>query len=118
MGEPIRRYIKKRVLWAWGIGAGAWLVVMLTGVVGTSSNAHQAIILGFVLVIGAAIAVRFIKCPKCSTKLGQTVAAHIAMPLGRPRFNHCPYCGVSLDGPRPDAPSAPSGSQNPLNPIK
>lgn len=120
MNETMRSYIKKRVFWALGVGVGGWLLVMLTGVIATSSNTSAMIALGFLIVLAAALATRFIKCPKCSTRLGPQVAMHIALPAGRARFHFCPYCGVSLDEAGQNAHIAQSAAQtqNPLNPIK
>lgn len=115
MSETNRRYVKKRVYWALGAGVGGWLLVMLTGAT-TESNARASIILGFLIVLVSAIATRWIKCPKCSTRLGQSVAIHVAVPAGRPRINFCPYCGVSLDEPRTQHETATT-STNPVNPI-
>jgi uncharacterized Zn-finger protein len=116
----MRSYIRKRVFWALGVGVGGWLLVMLTGVIATSSNTGAIIALGFLIVFAAALSTRFIKCPKCSTRLGPQVAMHIALPAGRARFNFCPYCGVSLDEAPPNAHIAQTAgqTQNPLNPIK
>lgn len=120
MNETMRSYIKKRVFWAWGVGVGGLLLVMLTGVIATSSNTSAVIALGFLIVLAAGLSTRFIKCPKCSTRLGPHVAMHIALPAGRARFNFCPYCGVSLDEARPSAHITQTAvqTQNPLNPIK
>ena len=120
MNETMRSYIRKRVFWALGVSVGGLLLVMLTGVIATSSNTGATIALGFLIVLAAALATRFIKCPKCSTRLGQQVAMHIALPAGRARFNFCPYCGVSLDEAPPNAHITQTAAQthNPLNPIK
>ena len=108
------------MFWALGVSVGGLLLVMLTGVIATSSNTGATIALGFLIVLAAALATRFIKCPKCSTRLGQQVAMHIALPAGRARFNFCPYCGVSLDEAPPNAHITQTAAQthNPLNPIK
>ena len=115
MSETSRRYIKKRVYWALAAGFGGWLLVMLTGAT-TESNARASIILGFLIVLVSAIATRWIKCPKCSTRLGQSIAMHVAVPMGRSRINFCPYCGANLDEPRTRQETT-TISTNPVNPI-
>lgn len=113
MSETSRRYIKKRVSWALGAGFGGWLLVMVTGAT-TDSNARASMAIGFLIVLVSAIATRWIKCPKCSTRLGPSIALQVAVPAGRPRINFCPYCGVSLDEPRAQQETI---TTKPVNPI-
>jgi hypothetical protein len=111
MDGTIRDYIKDRVRWCLAIGIAGWLAAasdffwrnqMLTPIVSAA---------GIIMFGGAILAVQWIKCPKCSTKLGQ-IAMSLAVPGLRPKPNFCPYCGVSLDEPCNQASAA-----RPYNPI-
>jgi len=64
----------------------------------------------------AIIAMLWINCPRCSARLGQSIAGSLAIPGLRPQPNFCPYCGVSLDEPRMQQ-TAP-GLKAPFNPIR
>lgn len=113
MNGTIRDYIKWCVRWRMAIGIGGWVVVAAS--VGTRVDSPIVSILGFLAFAGAILAVQWIKCPRCATRLGQ-----VAMLIGpfvqiRKPMNFCPYCGVNLDEPR--AKQAPDGQQAPYNPI-
>jgi hypothetical protein len=72
-------------------------------------------IVGFVFFGGAILALqRFVKCPNCKARLGQTIAMPVALSWGSgPRVNFCPFCGVNLDEPLP-RPQSPPQSLNPI----
>ena len=72
-------------------------------------------LVGFVMFGGSILALqRIAKCPKCRANLSQTIAMPLALSWGSgPRISFCPYCGVSLDEPRP-VPQTPAPSQNPI----
>jgi hypothetical protein len=65
---------------------------------------------------GAILSTIWIKCPRCSVRIGQSIAGAMAIPLLKPQPNFCPYCGVSLDEPRMKQ-LAP-GLKAPFNPIR
>ena len=71
-------------------------------------------ILGFLTFGGAILAMQWIKCPRCSVRLGQ-IAVTLAVPGLKPQPNFCPYCGVALDESR--ASQTPAGQHAPVNPI-
>jgi hypothetical protein len=109
MGTTIRDYIKRRVRWAMGIGIGSWLVLAIVGPLGSEAYPPLQHVLPVFAVVGgigfggAMISMLFIRCPKCRARLGQTIAMPTALQFSRwsPQVNYCPYCGVSLDEPRP-----------------
>ena len=72
-------------------------------------------LVGFALFGGAILALQtVVKCPKCKARLGQTIAMPLALSIrSGPKVNFCPFCGVSLDEPVPQAQS-PLESQNPI----
>jgi hypothetical protein len=112
MNETIRDYLKRRVRWCWGIGIGGWVIIATS--IGTRPDQPIISIVGFLMFGGAILAMQWIKCPRCSARLGQ-IAIMLAIPWLKPQPNFCPYCGVSLDEPRVKHASA--GQQTPFNPI-
>jgi len=121
MSGSIRQYIKRRVWWCAAVALGGWLMIPLGGVIVKNlpdGPVRIALpVVGFVMFGGAILALQWaVKCPKCMAKLGRTVAMPIAFSWGSgPKINYCPYCGVNLDEPLPDAHTTPAQS---LNPIK
>jgi hypothetical protein len=114
MNETIRAHIKRRVRWFMAIGFLAWLLIPAwLGVAGD----HQPPYVPFVaMAIFAAAALGlqfFVRCPRCKTRLGQ-IGIQVGVGILKPTVNFCPYCGVNLDEPLPNA-QAPAQS---LNPIK
>jgi hypothetical protein len=102
MGETIRDYIKRRVRWGFGIGFVSWLFVALSSTAGFfGPKAGYVPIIGVFGFMGAIVSFMFIRCPKCRTRIGQTIAMPAAMRLFGPQVKFCPYCGVSLDDPMP-----------------
>jgi hypothetical protein len=120
MSGSIRQYIKRRVWWCAAVALGGWLMIPLGGAIARNlPDGFMRIVLpvvGFVMFGGAILALQWaVRCPKCTAKLGRTVAMPIAFSWGSgPKINFCPYCGVNLDEPLPDAHTAAES----LNPIK
>jgi hypothetical protein len=106
MNETIRDYLKWRVRWRVAIGVGGWVVVAAS--IGTRVDNSIVSILGFLTFGGAILALQWIKCPRCSVRLGQ-IAMTLGVPGLKPQPNFCPYCGVNLDEPR--------STQTTINPI-
>jgi hypothetical protein len=114
MSETIRDYLKRRVRWTWGIAFACWLVAAFAGSAGVKNPFFLvAAVAGFG---GATLSMLWIKCPRCSVRLGQSIAGTLAIPGLRPQPNFCPYCGVSLDEPRLMQPTQPT--KLPYNPIR
>ncbi len=121
MNDTIRNYIKRRVWWCLSFGVAGWLLVPLGRALGNKlpdgipRGAPE--FAGVLLFVGAMLVMqRIVKCPKCNAQLGRTIAMPVAFGWGSgPKVNFCPYCGVSLDEPRPHAQTDPVQS---LNPIK
>lgn len=119
MNQTIRDYLTRRIRWCLAFALGGWLLIALGG--GLAGYLPAALprpaipLLGFAVFFGAIIAMqRWIKCPKCKANLGRTIAMPLAFHLGSgPRVSFCPFCGVSLDEPRPGS-SDPLASQNPI----
>jgi hypothetical protein len=112
MNETIRAYIKRRVRWCLAIGIGGWVVIATS--IGARVDNPMVSILGFLTFGGAILAMQWIKCPRCSVRLGQ-IAVTLAVPGLKPQPNFCPYCGVALDESR--ASQTPAGQHAPVNPI-
>lgn len=111
MLETIRQRIKRRMRWTMAAAVAGWLLV-------ASSTAFQPhslpesvpAIMGALLFVGAILCIMFVRCPKCSARIGQTIAMPVAFTFGRrERVNYCPYCGVHLDQPceQPGNPISP-----------
>ncbi|HEY3852451.1 MAG TPA: hypothetical protein VGL87_15860 [Steroidobacteraceae bacterium] len=96
----IRDYIKRRVRWGFGIGVASWLVIAISGPMGFGGPKLGYLpVIGVFGFMGAIASFLFIRCPKCSARLGQTIAMPAAFRLFGPQVKYCPYCGVSLDEP-------------------
>ena len=121
MNKTIRSYIKARVRLCFAIGIAGWLLIPLGEAI--AKNLPEGIppfafpVVGF-LVFGGAMFVmqRIVKCPKCKTNLGRTIAMPLALSWGSgPKINFCPYCAVSLDEPLPQtAAKKPPPAQGPI----
>lgn len=105
MQETIRDRIKRRVRWTMGAAVIGWLLVASPGITGAvrgrpPSFVIGASIVGFLLFFGAIASMWFIRCPKCSARIGHTIAMPVGFSFGvRQRVNYCPFCGVNLDEP-------------------
>jgi len=123
MAGSNRDYIRRRVLLALAIGACGWLTIFAASFINHAAGEKGPLplmsALGFVMFIGAILAVQRVKCPRCSTRLGQ-VAMMIGAHWGKKRrLNFCPYCGTSLDeSVTKDEPVRQQAAANPLNPIR
>lgn len=95
------------------IGIGGWIIIAAS--IGARPENPIFNILGFLVFGGAILALQWIKCPRCSTRLGQMVMP-LAVRAFKPQPNFCPYCGVSLDEPRAHQHQPmPEGPQNPIS---
>ena len=109
MDKTIRNLVRRRVRGLAAAGFSGWLLFALSGALsGGTAKGHPPpvlVICGFVLFGGAILCLQlWVTCPKCSRRLGQTIAMPVAFG-GRKAPNYCPFCGVSLDEPMPQAPS-------------
>jgi hypothetical protein len=114
MNETIRDRIKRRARLMLLVSLSGFLIFGSTALFGLDRPQPVIVGVGWLIFIGGFVAMRWIKCPKCSARVGQS----IAIPLTLPRFlgqrpNYCLYCGVNLDEPMPHA-QAPVQSQNPI----
>lgn len=120
MARTNRDYIRHRVWISLAIAGAGWLMIFSGSMMGRAADQKgpQALfgVVGFLMFLGALLVAQRVKCPKCSTRLGQ-VAMLIGVHWGKKRrLNFCPYCGVSLD--ESSAKSEPVAQQTPLNPIR
>ena len=105
MDPSMRDVLKRKIRWLFGIGLGAWLMMLLgmailNGEPQPHVNAQLLLIIVGTVVFGAAILlIQRVKCLKCKTPRGQ-IALAIGFRLRR-KVNFCPHCGVSLDAPVP-----------------
>lgn len=103
--RSIRDFIKLRVRILGAAAFGAWLLFALSAALSDSAvPKHPPPVLaicGFVLFGVAALLLQlWVRCPKCSRRLGQTIALPVAFG-GTKAPNYCPFCGVDLDQPMP-----------------
>jgi hypothetical protein len=112
----IRDYIKRRVWACMAVAVGGWLLVPLSAAALGDKPNPLFMMAGPVLFGGAILAMYWaVRCPKCKARLAQTVGMATAFQWGsRAKVNFCPYCGVSLDEPVPDAQPV----AHPQNPIR
>lgn len=108
MQKTIRKFIRRRVRLLAAAAFGGWLLVALSAALSSGhAQPHPPSVLmicGFVLFGGAALLLGlWIRCPKCSRRLGQTIAVPVAFG-GMKAPNFCPFCGVDLDQPMPTSP--------------
>ena len=85
------------------------IAVLRSNLLRLTPRAGPFLVLGLALLFGISIflkmrVVRRVTCPKCNGPLGVFSSAMTATPRVR-KINFCPYCGVNLDEPMPQAPS-------------
>ncbi|HTT02272.1 MAG TPA: hypothetical protein VMG11_09325 [Steroidobacteraceae bacterium] len=102
MEETIRDRIKRRVRSLAAVAAVGWVICAVGMGLAFESSTHMPnfvlFFLGFVVFGGAIMGLQWLtRCPKCSTRIGQSIALQVAFGLFGSRPNYCPYCGVSLD---------------------
>jgi hypothetical protein len=100
VAESIRDYFKRRTgralkVCAIGIVIGA-VGVALYGF-GYVTAGEVGGVIGLVTLCGGLLYLDLTRCPRCLSRLSATVSSRR---LSEP-INFCPYCGASLDGPRP-----------------
>ena len=123
MARTNRDHIRRRVLLALAIGAAGWLTIFAASFINHAAGEKgpQPLIsaIGFLMFIGAILAVQRVKCPRCATRLGQ-VAMLIGAQWGKKRrLNFCPYCGTSLDDSmKKDEPVTRPAAAHPMDPIR
>jgi hypothetical protein len=103
MAETIREHLIRRIRRLGAVGICGWLLFVVVPFVAADHKDPPVplIITGFVLFGGAILLIQRVKCPKCSTILGQ-LAVPLAFTFSQKRkINFCPYCGTSLDEPLP-----------------
>lgn len=95
------------------IGFGGWLIIPVSAAIWHGHKPPpSAVFVAFGVFFGAAIALMFfVRCPKCGAALGQLTNEFGFQWLQRGKsrqIKFCPYCGVSMDEPMPEAPAATS----------
>ena len=110
MNETIRAYIKRRVRWCLAIGIGG-LVVIATSI-GARVDNPMVSILGFLTFGGAILAMQWIKCPRCSVRLGQ-IAVTLAVPGLKPQPNFAPIAVSPSTSHGPSRPGRPARTGQP-----
>lgn len=78
MSESIRDYLKRRTRLTMAIGVGGWL---LLGIAMGSTHAKEPppslLIVGFLMFGGAILFLQWIRCPRCSARLGQCITMRL-----------------------------------------
>jgi hypothetical protein len=119
MEPTIRSYLKRRVRAVCAVAISGWLLFAASGALAGHRKQPPGplIFLGFALFAGAILAFQWwIKCPKCSRKLAQSIGMLVAF-RGKSAPNYCPYCGVHLDEPMPKPGESNQGSQITLDQL-
>lgn len=101
--QTIRQYIRRRAAVVLGVVFGTWLSI---GILGAATRGAvpvfaaamaAAFVVFFVVIVYLTF---FLRCPRCSARVGQTIAWAVVLKWGwQQRVNFCPYCGVKLDEP-------------------
>jgi hypothetical protein len=98
--QTIRSYIKRRVRIAFAVAFVAWLSFPLSGAANHGRAQPVVFIVSGAIFVGVILYLTwFVRCPRCSANLGQTVAMPLAFSWGQRQMKYCPYCAVSLDEP-------------------
>jgi hypothetical protein len=95
MNETIRDFVTRRVRGSLLMGIGGWALAGSAMLMRNPALEPTQIAAGMFMVAGAILNTCGIKCPRCSTRLGQVVMP-LAIPGLKPKPNFCPYCGVSF----------------------
>lgn len=85
------------------------VVVLRSNLLRLTPRAGPFLVLGLALVFAISIilkmrVIRRVTCPKCKGPLGAFSSAMTDSPRVK-KINFCPYCGVNLDEPMPQAPT-------------
>jgi hypothetical protein len=121
MDDSIRQYLRRRVWTCGGVMLCGWLMVAAGGSLARQLPAWLPVevlpVLGFILFGGGVVALQLlVRCPSCRARLGQTIAMPMAFNWGSgARINFCPFCGINLDTPLPQADGV-GHSHNPIHP--
>ena len=112
MNESIRDRLKRRVRLIMAIGLGGWLLVAVGMASIHGKEPPPLLMAGFIMFAGAIVLLQWIRCPRCSARLGQCITMALGFSLnifGKKAPNFCPYCGVSFDQPceQPGSPVTP-----------
>jgi hypothetical protein len=99
MNETIRDFVTRRVRGSLWMGIGGWAIAASAMLTGNPTIEPVQTAAGMLMVAGAILNTYGIKCPRCSTRLGQVVMP-LAIPGLKPKPNFCPYCGVSFNEQR------------------
>ena len=102
----IRQYIKRRVRWAALILVAGFAIFALPDTILDAQHKFSGAwnVLRFAMALpflAGIILLHNIRCPRCKSGLGETIAWAVTFPNFRPRPRHCPFCSVSLDEPMP-----------------
>lgn len=101
----IRQIIRRRVKWLIGMAALGWVLLIVSISLEPGPPWQPLRIAGLGLFFGAVVLMQLIKCPNCSSRLGQ-IGTSIGFAwrgrLGwRRQVKFCPYCGIDIDQPVP-----------------
>jgi len=104
MDKTIRTFIRHRVWRLSALAVGGWLLFPLSAAIYRGHPPPVAAIIGAVMFGCAIVLLQFsVKCPRCSRRLGQTIAMPVAFSGKNNAPNFCPYCAANLDDPMPGA---------------
>lgn len=100
MAETIRDYFKRRTRRALKLCA-VGIVIVALGITlygfGYAPPGEVGFVIGLVILCAGLWYLDRTKCPRCLARLSATASsARLLHPI-----NFCPYCGASLDAPRP-----------------
>jgi hypothetical protein len=110
MTVTIKDHLRRRTRLLFAIGFAGWLTCAGSAFVvnaDTPCRPHcggnrppPTIFLGLPLFLGAAIGLAFfVKCPRCTGRLGFVAGAAMTRGVLTRPINFCPFCGVNLNEP-------------------